>query len=99
MIIRWLPRAIQNRDAQIAWIEKDSPQSAVECGDRLQAQVSQLLDHPGMGRAGGKQGTRELVISRTSWIVVFRVKPKAKRIEILRVLHKSAISAGMNTHR
>jgi toxin ParE1/3/4 len=41
------------------------------------------------GRAGRKKGTRELVISRTPFIVVFRVKSRAARIEILRVLHSS----------
>jgi toxin ParE1/3/4 len=35
------------------------------------------------------KGTRELVIGRTPFIVVYRVKPKAKRIELLRVLHGS----------
>lgn len=40
-----------------------------------------------MGRPGRKQGTRELVISRTPFIVVYRLK--AKRIELLRVLHGS----------
>lgn len=42
-----------------------------------------------MGRPGRKQGTRELVISQTNFIVVYRIKPKEKRIEIWRVLHSS----------
>jgi toxin ParE1/3/4 len=38
-----------------------------------------------MGRSGRVADTRELVISRTPFIVVYRVTPT--RIEILRVLH------------
>ena len=59
--------------------------AAVSQGDRIAEQIEILQQHPQMGRPGRKQGTRELVISRTPFIVVYRVK--AKRIELLRVLH------------
>jgi len=38
-----------------------------------------------MGRPGRKKGTRELVISRTPFVVVYRAK--GPRIEIIRLLH------------
>ena len=47
-----------------------------------------LLQHPKMGRAGRVKGTRELVISRTPFIAVYRLKG-TKRIEIIRLLHGS----------
>ena len=59
--------------------------AAVSQGDRIAEQIDILQQHPQMGRPGRKQGTRELVISRTPFIVVYRIK--AKRIELLRVLH------------
>ena len=89
MIIVWLPKAEKTRDALLAYIEKESLVAALEHGDRIDDQVKQLSAHPEMGRGGRKQGTRELVISRTSFVVIYRVKPKAKRVEILRVLHSS----------
>lgn len=58
---------------------------AVAQGDRIAEQIDILQQHPQMGRPGRKQGTRELVISRTPFIVVYRIK--AKRIELLRLLH------------
>jgi len=85
--LAWLPRAIANRDAQIDYIAQDSPKAAIEQGDRIEHQVGQLIEHPEMGRPGRKKGTRELVISRTPFIVVYRVKPRVKRIELMRVLH------------
>lgn len=81
----WLRRAIHDRDAQLDDIAQDNPLAAVSQGDRIDEQLDILLQHPQMGRPGRKQGTRELVISRTPFIVVYRVK--GKRIELLRLLH------------
>ena len=80
-----LQRAIQDRHAQVDYIAPANPTAAVSQGDRIAEQIEILQQHPQMGRPGRKQGTRELVISRTPFIVVYRVK--AKRIELLRVLH------------
>ena len=81
----WLKRALDDRDAQLDYIAEDNPLAAVAQGDRIDEQVDHLLLHPKMGRPGRKQGTRELVISRTPFIVVYRIK--GERIELLRLLH------------
>jgi toxin ParE1/3/4 len=85
----WLPKAIADRDAQLDYIAQDSPKAAIAQGDRIEHQVSQLIEHPEMGRPGRKKGTRELVIGRTPFIVVYRVKAKDRRIQLIRVLHGS----------
>jgi len=85
----WLRRAVADRNAQIDYIAQESPSAAIDQGDRVDHQVSRLIDHPDMGRPGRVKGTRELVIGRTPCIVVSRVNPKAKRIELLRMLHGS----------
>jgi toxin ParE1/3/4 len=87
LILQWLLKAIANRDAQIAYIAQDHPLAAVTQGDLIQAQVDQLIEQPGMGRPGRKRGTRELVISKTPFVVIFRLK--GKQIEIIRLLHSS----------
>lgn len=89
MMIVWLDKATATRKEQLNHIAKENPIAAIEHGERIISQVEQLEKHPELGRDGRKQGTRELVISRTSFVVIYRVKPKAKRIEILRVLHSS----------
>jgi toxin ParE1/3/4 len=81
----WLPRALADRDAQIDYIAADSPKAAIEQGDRIESQVETLATYPEMGREGRVAGTRELVVTRTPFVVVYRVR--AERIEILRVLH------------
>lgn len=85
MLLVWLRRAIADRDAQLDYIAQDNPRAAIEQGDRIAHQVGQLIQHPQMGREGRKHGTRELVISRTPFIVIYRIK--GERIELLRVLH------------
>lgn len=89
MIIAWLPRAIANRDDLIDYIAEENPRAAIEHDDRIEAQVNHLAAHPEIGHAGRKKGTRELVIARTNFVVIYRVHPKAKRVEIIRVLHTS----------
>ena len=89
MKLAWLPTAIANRNAQLDYIAQDNPGAAIEQGDRIEHQVSQLIGHPEMGRAGRKKGTRELVISRTHFILVYRVVQRTERIEIIRLLHGS----------
>ncbi len=85
MQLVWLPGAIGSRDAQLEYIAQDNPRAAIEQGDRIAHQVGLLTEHPEMGRVGRRQDTRELVISRTPFIVVYRLK--TGRIEVLRVLH------------
>lgn len=87
MIVAWLPRALVDRDTQLDHIAADNVSAAVEQGDRIQHQVDLLSDHPAKGRVGRKGGTRELVISRTVFIIVYRVRRSSQRVEILRVLH------------
>jgi len=83
----WLLRALKDRDAQIDFIGQDNPLAAVTAGDAIAAQIGTLADQPEIGRPGRRAGTRELVISRTPFVAVYRVT--GGRIEILRLLHDS----------
>ena len=87
MIIDWLPEAIRNRFDQLDYIAEDSPNAAADQDDEIERQVNMLHDHPKMGRSGRVKGTRELVISRTPFVAVYRIQ--ADTIQILRLLHSS----------
>ena len=50
----------------------------------LQAAVTKLQAHPGMGRAGRVPGTRELVLHK-NYIAIYRVR--GDDVEILRLHH------------
>ena len=85
MTLVWLSTALADRDAQLDYIARDNPRAALEQGDCIARQVTQLVEHPEMGRAGRTHGTHEMVVSRTPFVVVYRLR--GERIELLRVLH------------
>lgn len=87
--IEWLPRAALNRFKQLDYIAQDNPLAAIGQDKEIERQVNMLMQHPEIGRSGRRPGTRELVISRTSFILVYRIKSNLKGIEILRLLHSS----------
>ena len=65
-------------------IARDKPRAALAMWDEIEAQVERLRTFPNSGRRGRLKGTRELVVPRTPFIVVYRVGQD--RVELLRVL-------------
>ena len=88
MIIDWLPEAHRNRFDLLDHSAQDNPLAAADQDDEIERQIDMLLEHPKMGRAGRVKGTRELVISSTPFIAVYRLEGD-RRIEVLRLLHGS----------
>ncbi len=90
MIINWLPEASRNRFEQLDYIAQDNPLAAADQDDKIERQVNMLYEYPKLGRPGRVKGTRELVISRTPFVLVYRLK-SAQRIEVLTLLHESQL--------
>lgn len=85
MQIVWTEPALHDLAAARAYIARDNLPAADEQVVRVMAAVADLLQFPQIGRPGRREGTRELVISRTPYIVPYRLR--GDLIEILRVLH------------
>jgi addiction module RelE/StbE family toxin len=85
MQLEWSIFAQADREAIFDYIEADSPQAAITVDDRIREQVESLMKFTEMGRPGRIDGTRELIIQRTPYIVAYRIV--GKTIRILRVLH------------
>ena len=68
-------------------IAEDRPQSALEQDEAILAAVARLTGYPLMGRAGRCNGTRELVVAGTPYIVVYRILEREGRVQIVRFLH------------
>ncbi len=83
MRIEWLPAAIDSLQNQLAYIERRNPEAA----------VGRLVVHPSIGRSGRRPGTRELVVARTPFLVVYRVEVDV--IAILRLFHGAEASPNM----
>lgn len=87
MKIKWLRQALRNLEQAHAYIVKDNPEAARQLILRIQSAAGQLAEFPFTGRVGRVESTRELVISNTSYLIIYRVKEES--VEILRVLHSS----------
>jgi addiction module RelE/StbE family toxin len=66
-------------------IASDNPAAATRVIERIRSAVRRLAASPAIGRLGRVEGTRELVITGTPYIVPYRVKDDA--VEIVTVLH------------
>lgn len=85
MILEWLPAAIEDRMSAFSYIEQDSPRAAAENDTRLVEAILRLVDFPHAGRPGRVAETRELVITGTAYLAVYRIVDK--RIVIIRLFH------------
>jgi addiction module RelE/StbE family toxin len=84
MLIKWTKTALASVDEIAGFIAKDNPTRATSFVLELQAAVTKLQAHPGMGRAGRVPGTRELVLHK-NYIAIYRVR--GGDVEILRLHH------------
>lgn len=85
MRLVWAQYALEDRRAIYDHIEVDDPRAAALVDTRIAEAVVRLIDFPESGRPGRVEGTRELVVGRTSCIVAYRIMGEIVRI--LRVLH------------
>ena len=72
-----------------AYISRENPEAANEVVQRIYNSVVLLADNPTLGHPGRIPDTRELVVPDTRYIIPYRVRPRLKQIEILRVFHVS----------
>lgn len=84
--IHWTVTALQDLDDIGSYIALDSPRSAENVVRRIVETVAALAYHPKMGRPGRDPTTREMVVARTPYIAVYRVREK---IEIVTIFHAS----------
>lgn len=87
MHVRWLRKALRNLDEEATYIAKEDPAAARLVVARVLDAVALLEEQPGIGRPGRVPGTRELVVTKTRYIVPYRVRGEV--VEILRVFHTS----------
>ena len=87
MIVRWLPRALNDRRNQVSYIFQRNPQAAVHLETLVRSQCELLHSYPLAGRIGRQKGTRELVVPNSSYVIIYRIDEKAQQVHILRLLH------------
>jgi addiction module RelE/StbE family toxin len=69
------------------YILQENPQAAIDVIDRIEHLARHLVDHPGMGRPGRVENTRELIIPGLPYILPYLTSTGV--ITIVRVIHSS----------
>lgn len=82
MRLIWAQYALEDRRAIYDHIEADDARAAALVDTRISEAVARLIDYPESGRPGRVEGTRELVVGRTSCIAGYRVMGETVRIEV-----------------
>jgi toxin ParE1/3/4 len=85
MEIIWRASALNDLQAVREFIAEDNPQAAARVLAAIRNAVDQLARHPDLGRAGRVEGTRELIISDTPYIVAYRTTEN--EVRILAIVH------------
>lgn len=85
MSIRWTESAANQIESIFEYIASDSADAAVRTILRIQEAIDRVEKMPYSARIGRRNGTRELVVAGTPYIVVYRIHEEA--IQILRVVH------------
>ena len=85
--IVWLAIAADEFEDAVAWIRERNDNAADKMAKIALFQIDQLKHYQQLGRVGRDSTTRELVICNTHFIVVYRVIPTTKFLEILSFKH------------
>ena len=85
MQLKWTDPALQDLKEASDYLASENPQAATMMAARIQEAVEYLMDYPAIGRAGRLSDTKELVVTGTPFIVIYRLR--SPTVQILRLLH------------
>jgi toxin ParE1/3/4 len=83
--IRWAPAAADDLEAIYKYLLRHQPELAKTTVQRLYSATSSLKQMPFRGRGGQKEGTRDLLVARLPYIIVYGVEKDL--VHIFRLLH------------
>jgi toxin ParE1/3/4 len=82
--LKWTHAANRDLDSVEEYISADNPRTAIDTVLEIIRHVSMLSDHPGIGRPGRVEGTRELVVAGLPYVVAYL--HRGDTVTVLRVL-------------
>lgn len=85
MKVSWTRLALADLGSAYSQITEENPSAATQMIARIEKAVEAVSRHPEIGRPGRVEGTRELVVSGTPFVIPYRIH--AKRVEVLAVIH------------
>ena len=85
MRLNWARDAASDLDSIEEYIGRDNLEAAFRTLAEIVRQVENLTEHPGIGRPGRVEGTRELVIAGLPYVVAYL--HRGDTVTVLRVVH------------
>jgi len=85
--IAWTRLALADFNSAYNYIAEERPSAAVRMIEKIERAIRAVGRHPEIGRPGRVDGTRELIVPGTPFVIPYRVK--AKRVELLAVIHSA----------
>ena len=89
MNVIWSATSVRHLQDVVSYLEGESSNLAVTTRRRILETKRRISQMPNSGRIGRVAGTREAVVQRTPYIVVYRIKEKT--VEILGIWHTSRL--------
>ena len=80
--LEWTERASEDVLAIYTYIAQDNRKAAEAVVSHLISSAERVRYFPGLGRPGRRKGTRELVLTRYPYLLVYRVR--ARKSQLLR---------------
>lgn len=87
MTITWSPAALDDLTDIYTYIGNENPESAERVVRAIVHAAEGLVTFPSMGRIGALPGTRERIMRRYRYKIVYRVR--GNDVEVVRVIHTS----------
>lgn len=91
MRLIWTALASRAKNSAIRRLARVNTAAAQRQLNEIEQQANLLTLYPAMGKAGRISGTRELVVSRTPYILIYRINPAIAAVEVLQLLHTSRL--------
>ena len=85
MQLKWTRPAILDLSEAGEFIAVENPEAGSKMAERVLEAVEYLVTYPNIGREGRLADSKELVVTGTPFIVIYRVRNGV--VQILRVLH------------
>jgi toxin ParE1/3/4 len=87
MQVRWSPEAADDFEQIVQYIRRDNSSAALRVARTIYERCGDLGQFPNLGRSGRVDGTRELTVGSTPFIVVYRVRSELDAVEIVSIVH------------
>ncbi len=87
MQVRWTSAAEDDLENIVNYLFEKTPENAARLIREIHDVPSTLKSFPNRGRAGKKEGTRELVMPALPYVIVHQLR--GDTVHIVRILHSS----------